>query len=61
MLDASAGSILEDAEACLNFVKARKLIPTSDPNPTMPEEPDRPQAQTLPDPGQQVRPARRVR
>jgi hypothetical protein len=42
VLDASAGSILEDAEACINFVKARKLIPTSDPNPTMPEEPGDP-------------------
>ncbi len=42
VLDASAGSILEDAETCLNFVKARKLVPTSEPNPTMPEDYDGP-------------------
>ena len=42
VLDASAGSVLEDAEACINFVKARKLIPTADPNPTMPEDPAEP-------------------
>lgn len=38
VLDASAGSILEDAEACLNFVKARKLVPTNESNPAMPED-----------------------
>lgn len=42
VLDASAGSILEDAEVCLNFVKARKLVPTSDPNPAVPEDPAEP-------------------
>jgi uncharacterized protein len=42
VLDASAGSILEDAEACLTFIKARKLMPTDDPNPSMPEDPAQP-------------------
>jgi hypothetical protein len=42
VLDASAGSILEDAEACLDFVKARRLSPTSNPNPGMPEDPEQP-------------------
>jgi uncharacterized protein len=42
VLDASEGSILEDAEACLNFVKARKLKPVSEPNPAMPEDPAEP-------------------
>jgi ribosome-interacting GTPase 1 len=42
VLEASAGSILDDAEACLNFVKARRLKPTSDPHPKMPEDPEEP-------------------
>jgi len=42
VLDASAGSILEDAEACLAFVQARKLVPTSEPNPAMPEDHNEP-------------------